>query len=231
MITATPIRTTIIMSDAEKLLRLHTLLSPAFPVGAFSYSHGLEQAIADSVVVDRASVAEWLEALMRHGSAWNDSVIFARAFEACRDAPALEDLTALAVALASSSERQLEGLALGAAFVEGAGLMGADVTGLPERVPYAVAVGAVCGREGMDLRAVLGLFVQAFSANLVAVAQRLVPLGQADALKVLAGLEPVHAGIAARAMVATLDDLGGAAFASDIAAMRHETLQPRIFRT
>lgn len=221
----------ITMRDAEKLLRLQTLLSPAFPIGAFSYSHGLEQAIADGAVADRLSVADWLEALLQHGSAWNDAVLFAQAFAACRDEAALNELADLGVALASSSERQYEGLALGAAFVEGAAQMGADCAAMPERVPYGVAAGMICGRESMDLQAALALFLQSFSANLVAVAQRLVPLGQSDALKVLAGLEPVHAEIATRAMAAGLDDLGGAAFASDIAAMRHETLQPRIFRT
>lgn len=220
-----------IMSDTAKLLRLQTLMSPTFPVGAFSYSHGLEQAIADGVVHDRAAVEDWLVALLRHGSGWNDAVIFAQSLAAYRDEGTLGELAVLLLVLSGSAERQMETEALGRAFADGAAQMGLDVSGLPERVPYAVAAGAICGREGIAAEAVLAVFLQAFSANLVAVAQRLVPLGQADALKILAALVPVHEAVAKRAIAASLDDLGGAAFASDIAAMRHESLQPRIFRT
>ncbi len=231
--TAIAIATGIIitMNETTGLLRLQTLFSPAFPVGAFSYSHGLEQAIADGTVADRAAVEAWATALLRHGSTWNDAVLFAQSHAACSDANALTELAELGLALCSSAERQLESEALGQAFVAGARQMWLDVTGLPEPVPYPVAAGAICGREGIASRLALAAFLQAFSANLVAVAQRLVPLGQADALQVLAALVPTHEAVAEKALRASLDDLGGAAFASDIVAMRHEILQPRIFRT
>ena len=74
-------------------------------------------------------------------------------------------------------------------------------------------------------------FLHAFAANLVSSAVRLVPLGQTAGLRTLAALEPVLAGVAADTRHATLDDLGGACFRSDIAAMRHETQYTRLFRT
>jgi urease accessory protein len=60
---------------------------------------------------------------------------------------------------------------------------------------------------------------------------RLVPLGQSAGLRVLAGLEPMILGVAEATRGAGLDEIGGACFRSDIAAMRHETQYTRLFRT
>lgn len=220
------------MTEPVRLVRLMTMLSPAFPVGAFSYSHGLEQAIADQAVMNRVALEDWLTALVRHGSGWNDAVLFAVAFRTCDDNESLHELAQLAKALSGSKERQLETLSLGRAFVAAAKDFGAEAGGLdgPD-MAYPVAVGAICGREGFALQDALGAYLQAFTSNLVAVAQRLVPMGQQDAVKAIAALEPVIAEVTECAARATLDDLGGASFASDIASMRHEALQPRIFRT
>jgi urease accessory protein len=92
-----------------------------------------------------------------------------------------------------------------------------------------VALGAAAGAAGLPLAPALTGWLHAFSANLVSVAVRAVPLGQSDALQVLAALEPVILRAAARAAESTLDDLGSAAVASDIAALRHETLDGRLF--
>ena len=73
--------------------------------------------------------------------------------------------------------------------------------------------------------------IQAFAANLISAAVRLVPLGQSAGLAVLAGLEAAITESALSTRGATLDDLGGCAFRSDIAAMRHETQYTRIFRS
>jgi len=220
------------MTDRAGLLRLTAWLSPAFPVGAFAYSHGLERAIADGAVHDRASLEDWLTSLMRHGTGWTDAVLFAESWRSCAAPEVLEALCELARAMASSRERQAEALALGRAFLDAVG----QTREVPEplasvETAYPIAVGAVCGGEGIGLEASLSVFGQAFTSNLVSVAQRLVPLGQADALKAISALEPLHVEMSAKAAESTLDDLGSAAFLSDIAAMRHENLQPRIFRT
>jgi urease accessory protein len=97
--------------------------------------------------------------------------------------------------------------------------------------PYPVAVGALAGQHGIDAHAAGCGYLQAFTANLISAAVRLVPLGQSAGLRVLAALEPTLLATAHEAAGATLDDLGGCAFRSDLAAMRHETQYTRLFRS
>ncbi|MCW4115562.1 urease accessory protein UreF [Aurantimonas sp. MSK8Z-1] len=217
------------------LLRLLTFLSPAFPVGAFAYSSGLETAVRDGRLGDAEAVCDWIGTLLRHGSLWNDLVLCAEAHRAALagDGSRLAEVAELATALAGSAERRQEALALGAAFAEAArpweDLQGVDVA--TAVLPYCVAVGAVTGRVDIPLHDALAAFAHAGAANLVGAATRLVPLGQSRAVAVLARLEPVLLDVAARAALSDLDDLGTAAFLSEIAALRHEALSPRIFRS
>ena len=211
------------------LLRLLTWLSPAFPVGAFSYSHGLETAIRAGTVRDADTLAAWISGLVEHGGGWTDTVLFAATWTAVStgDATALADLVELAEALPVSLERRRETLSQGEAFLAAAQAWGP--TPIEGAVAYPVAVGAVCGASGVPLEPALTAWLHAFAANLVSVAVRIVPLGQVAGVAVIAGLEPVLLATAARAAVSTLDDLGSASLLSDIAALRHETLDGRLF--
>ena len=86
--TGTAIRTaTTMITDAPKLLRLQSWFSPAFPIGAFSYSHGLEWAVEEGSVTDRASLLAWLEADLRHGSGRAEAMFLAQAWRAAQAAP------------------------------------------------------------------------------------------------------------------------------------------------
>ncbi|MGA0601928.1 urease accessory protein UreF [Caulobacter sp. KR2-114] len=224
----TPSMTTVMITDAH-LLRLQTWLSPAFPVGAFSYSHGLETVIVDGVVANPDALTAWISGLVEFGSAWTDAVLFAAAWRAAGDASVLAEVAELAQALCPSLERRRETLSQGEAFLIAAGAWGQ--TPLFGPIAYPVAVGAVCGAAGVPLRPALAAWLQAFAANLVSVAVRFVPLGQTQGVAVIAGLAPLLLATAERAAASTLDDLGAASLVSDIAAMRHETLSTRIFIT
>jgi urease accessory protein len=216
------------MPTEARLLRLLTWLSPAFPVGAFGYSHGLETAIREGAVTDARDLAQWIAALLEHGSGWTDAVLVRCAWTAvtAEDHAALDEIAELGEALAPSLERRRETMAQGEAFLT------AVAAWQPPpilRAPYPVAVGAAAGAAGIPLEPALTAWLHAFASNLVSVAVRLVPLGQTDAVAVLAGLEPALLRTAARAADSTLDDLGQCALVSDIAAMRHETLEGRLF--
>jgi urease accessory protein len=205
-------------------LRLLTWFSPAFPIGAFGYSHGLETAIREGRVTDAKALQAWIAGLVAHGSAWSDAVLFKLAWAAADEAE-LADLTELATALCVGQERRRETLAQGEAF---AAAVRAWASG-PAAGPYPVVAGAACATAALPLEASLTAWLHGFAANLVSVALRAVPLGQTDGVAVLAALEPILLATAERAASATLDDLGSAAIVSDIAALRHETLQPRLF--
>ncbi len=216
------------MPTEARVLKLLTWLSPAFPVGAFGYSHGLETAIREGTVATAATLSEWVAGLIEVGSGWTDAVLVRAAWEAAtaEDDEALAELAALGEALAPSLERRRETLGQGAAFLKAAAAWGPPAMA---EAPYPVALGATAGAAGIPLQLVLTAWLHAFAANLVSVAVRAVPLGQTDGVAVIAGLEPVILAAAARAADSTLDDLGSASLNSDIAAMRHETLEARLF--
>jgi urease accessory protein len=216
------------MPTDARLLRLLTWLSPAFPVGSFGYSHGLETAVREGAVTDAGALSRWIAALLEHGSAWSDAVLARAAWTAvtAEDHAALDEVAELAAALAPSAERRRETLAQGEAFLT------AVAAWAPPPIlscAYPVAVGAAAGAAGIPLQPALTAWLHAFAASLVSAGIRLIPLGQTDAVAVIAGLEGVILRTAGRAAESTLDDLGGCTILADVASMRHETLDGRLF--
>lgn len=217
--TATPMHT-------DDLLTLAQWLSPSFPVGAFAYSHGLESAVADGWVHDAATLHDWLADVLAEGTGRSDAVLLGAAHRA--GPGELADIDAHARAFAASRERRIEAERLGAAFTAATNAVwGLELPPLT----YPVAVGAAAGRRGIDAETAAALYLQASASNLVQAAQRLMPLGQTAGQRILADLSGCCRPIARAALATDLDDLASCAFRSDIAAMRHETLQPRIFTT
>lgn len=214
------------------LLRLMAWLSPAFPVGGFSYSHGLERAVHDDLIASRDDLAAWLQALAEIGSGWNDAVLFAESWRRAASDGDLREIAELAEALAGSRERHMETMLQGQAFLTAAAAWPNPVLGrLPAECPYCVAVGAVAGAHGIALEDALAAWLQAISTNLVQAAIRLGVIGQSAATGIVAGFEPTALSVGVRAAVSTLDDMGSAALTSDIMAMRHETQHSRLFRS
>lgn len=207
------------------LLTLVQWLSPAFPTGAFAYSHGLERVIAAGDVADAASFAEWLRNILHHGAGWPDAVLLAHALADDADH---ETLDALARALAPSAERLQESAEQGAALAR----MVSDLTGrpLPPRM-LPIAVGEAAAPLALPPAQVAQLYLQTFAGNLVTIATRHVPLGQTEGQAVLTRLLPEIEALGTRAATASLDDLGSCALAADLAAFQHETQDVRIFRT
>ena len=213
-------------------LPLFLWLSPAFPVGAYAYSHGLEWAAEAGDVHDAASLDLWLDDLCDHGAPRLDVTLFAAAHRAApADLPALNQL---AVALAGSQERRLETCAQGTAFVAAARAAwpcAALDAFASNPVAYPVAVGAVARGHGVALEAAAPAFALAVFANLVSAATRLSVVGQTQGQQVLARLAPRLAAMAARALLDDVETMGACAFRSDIAAMKHETQYSRLFRS
>jgi urease accessory protein len=220
------------MTSPTALQRLLTWLSPAFPVGSFAWSQGLETAIADRRVTDAASLKDWIAGSLAHGALKTDAILLAHAHRDNADAKALQDLADLGLALTPASERATETTLTGETFATAARAWPSDVFArLPRPCPYPVVVGAIAAGQHIDLADTLIGFLTAAVHTQISVAVRLVPLGQTAGLQVMAALEPAVATLAKAAATATLDDIGGSAYAADIAQMRHETLGTRIFRS
>ncbi|WP_420797424.1 urease accessory protein UreF [Aminobacter anthyllidis] len=234
--TTTTMAATIVTIMTERgntaLLRLMAWLSPAFPVGGFSYSHGLERAVHDGLIASRDDLTAWLTALAEIGSGWNDVVLFAESWRRAATEGDLSEVAELAEALAGSRERHMETMLQGQAFLAAATAWPHPVLArLPADCPYCVAVGAVAGAHGITLEDALAAYLQAFASNLIQAAIRLSVIGQTAATGIVAAFEPTALSVAARAAVSTLDDLGSAAITSYIMAMRHETQHSRLFRS
>jgi urease accessory protein len=220
------------MTDTTALQRLLTWLSPAFPVGSFAWSQGLETAIADGRVGDAASLKDWIAGSLAHGALKTDAILLAHAWKGNADTSALGDLAELGLALTVASERHLETSLTGETFATAARAWPSDVFArLPQPCPYPVAVGAIAGAQQIGLPETLIGYITASVHAQVSVAVRLVPLGQTAGLQVMAGLEATVAALAGTAATASLDDIGGIAYAADIAQMRHETIGTRVFRS
>jgi len=226
-------------SETAALYRLMTWLSPAFPVGAFSYSSGIEWAVEAGDISDSSTLRDWLAAMLAEGSGFCDAVFLAQAHRAVsmHDDARLRGLAELAAAFVPSRERQLEISAQGRAFIEIArsawncdGLDGA-VVACGGAIVYPVAVGLVSAAHAIPLEPSLHAFLHAVVSNWISAGARLVPLGQTDSQRVLAWLEPVVAGTAQRAIAASPEDLGSANFRADLASMRHEAQYTRLFRS
>jgi urease accessory protein len=227
---------------AEHLLNIW--LSPAFPVGAYAYSHGLERAVEAGLLEGRAGLQDWLEDLVRQGSVWNDQVLAAVTMRAtaAQEWPLLVEAAELGLALQPSSERLLETTQQGGSFLDqvqaawpAPRLAGAVAVlrqrDLAEPIAYPIAFGMAASAHSVPERTALTALGLAFAGNLVSAAIRLSVIGQTDGQRVIAALAGLISERAEHAAVATLAELGSAVFLSDLMSIEHETQQTRLFRS
>jgi urease accessory protein len=233
------VRNEMTADEGAALYRLMTWLSPAFPVGAFSYSSGIEWAVEAGDIADAASLREWLAAMLADGSGFCDGVFLAQAHRAAsaNDNAGLREIAELAAAFVPSRERQLETSTQGRAFIDIARAAwacdGLDdlISACDGGIVYPIAVGIVSAAHKIPLAPAMHAFLHALVSNWISAGARLVPLGQTDSQRILAALEPVVVATASRALQASPDDLGSATFRADLASLRHETQYTRLFRS
>ena len=224
------------------LLRLQTWLSPAFPTGSYSYSHGLEWAVEAGHVHDRKSLVDWLEADLYYGSGRNEAIFFSEAWRCAVDDnyAKLLEIVELAAAFRGTSELALESSQQAAAYLAMLRKVWPNriLDWLSEMLcerhiqpAVAVVLGVRSAREGIPVSLALPVLLQSYLANLVTAGVRLIPLGQTDGQLAIAELEEAVLAASAQAKKATIDDLGSVAFMVDLASMAHETQYTRLFRS
>jgi urease accessory protein len=224
------------------LLRLQSWLSPAFPTGSYSYSHGIEYAVEAANIHDRKSLIDWLEADLCYGSGRNEAIFFIEAWRCGRNdnRGELFRIAELAAAFRGTSEFALE------SSQQGTASLATLRQGWPDHVldwlseilrerhlqpALAVVVGLRSAMEGIPAELALPAFMQSYIANLVTAAVRLIPLGQTDGQLAIAELERAVLAVSAQANEATIEDLGSAAFMVDLTSAAHETQYTRLFRS
>jgi urease accessory protein len=225
---------------ADALYRLLAWLSPAYPIGAFSYSHGIETAIEEGLILNRPTLVAWLQTVLGAGTGRVDGALFAAAWRDAnaKDWPAFDAVAARAAAWRGTSEMALESRQQGGSFlsITRTAWPHPDLDATHERLngeialPVAVALAAAV--HGIALETALEGYLHAFTASLISAAVRAVPLGQSDGQIALASLEgAVQKAVEAALAVTDLDEVGTATPLLDWCSMRHETQYTRLFRS
>jgi urease accessory protein len=228
-------------STADAAARLLTWLSPAFPVGAYSYSHGLELAVEAGFVSDRLTLITWVEGALRYGTGRLDGMYVLEAHRAASasDTDRLSTIAELAAAMRGTAELALESTAQGAAFLKAIGSGWPHLSAAPAlqqlaRMPslaYPVAVAATAALAGITETALLQAYLTAFCGNVVSAALRLAPIGQSDGIAAVAALEPTIAAQVERLCRTPFENVGASALMVDWCSMKHETQETRLFRS
>jgi urease accessory protein len=227
------------LNGREHSVRLLQLASPALPVGAYSYSQGLEWAIESGEVRDVSTAQRWIEDHLRLVFSRYEAPTYARAFEAWSDCDrnVLQRMHENFVASRESSEPRAETLQVGFSYAawcrEVAPIRDAQRK-LLENFSHAcapVAAALAACASGLTLREGLLAYVFGFAENQVMVLAKALPLGQIASQKLLFAL-----GDAVNECVDTAIDLPDEEWSSAspllaIAQMKHETQYSRLFRS
>ena len=208
----------------SKLITVMQWLSPAFPIGGFAYSHGLEWAIDKGYVSNREELKKWISDLLEYGSLKNDAILIKLVLQGSDP----KEINELAMALCPASERLSETQLQGGAFCK----IMREVWSLEiDELTLPIALALAAKNENIDQNLVLPAYLHSFCSNLISVAMRLIPIGQTDGQKTLRELSPLISDSVRAVAKSDKDDLGSACFLSDVSAMQHEYLQPRVFKT
>jgi urease accessory protein len=212
------------MPTESAVLTLAQWFSPAYPIGSFAYSHGMEWAIETGGVHDSATLGAWVGDVLEYGAGCNDALFLAAAYGS--DDP--RDVNNICRAFAPSKERLMEADLQGAAFGEiTSEIWGHDMPPMA----YPVAVGWAARLGELPLSLTSQMYLQSFASALISVGMRLIPLGQRKGHRLIQGFAPLCGRIAEQTANGDLDALSATAFLPDIASMKHETQYSKVFRT
>jgi urease accessory protein len=216
-------------------LRLLQLVSPSLPVGAYSYSQGLEAAIEDGVVRDASSAGAWIADVLHLSIGGVEAPVFLR----LADAWSREDFAAATswneyfVASRETAELRAETLQMGYSLRRLLHDLALDVDALDrvEPLSYPAAFTFAVTRWAIDPHEALAAYAFGWAENQVLAAIKAVPLGQTDGQRLLLRMSVEIEAMAQRARILGDDELGNFAPGLAIASSRHETQYTRIFRS
>ena len=227
------------LNPQQSLYKLQTWFSPSFPVGAYTYSHGLENAFETGLVANVDQAVDWIGEIISSGNGFADVVFALLAYETVADSNATElyNIAEFAAAFSSTKELRLESEAQGAAFIEIIQKVEPN-TGIilltdawPGPYVYPVVIGAAAGAVGIDRHALATACLHGFVSNLASALVRIVPLGQTDGQRIIVRLSTVVELAVTNALSTGLDELTTSTLVVDLTSMHHETQYTRLFRS
>lgn len=223
----------------DSTYKLQTWFSPSYPVGAYTYSHGLENAFEIEAIKTVADAINWISEIITNGNGLADAVFLAEAYQAAVDAndAKLINITEYATAFCATAELRLESESQGAAFleiiknVEPNPALHKILTLCPPPYPYAVVVGAAAGAQAIPLTSLITAFLHGFVSNMSSALVRIVPFGQTDGQRIIAALAPTVAQTSKKALTTNYQNLTTATMMVDLTSMQHESQYTRLFRS
>ena len=206
----------------ESLQILQTWFSPSFPVGSFSYSHGLEAMINDNLIKSKEDILEYLKCILKYGSGKNDIILIKYAYQG-------EEINDLALSLCPTKERKIESIEMGNAFRKV--LEDSWNYKIQENTAYPVSVGKAAKYFKIPLNLTIISYLQSFASNLINVCIKHIPIGQKVGQDCIIQMYDLIREIENESKNLELEDLGGVCFNSDIYSIKHENLKTRIYKT
>jgi urease accessory protein len=227
------------MADTNALLYLLQVANGSFPIGSFSHSYGLETLVQEGRITDARSLADVAHLWLRYGVATSEGGAVGLAFRAAHenDFRKLVELDQVLTALKLTRETREASIKVGNAFLRTvSSTFGWERLAQYRRATaegrcvghYATAFGVAAADAGVSATEALLAFFHSTLYGILGVTARIVPLGQLDAQRVLAGSWPQILACVEVAIALDLDDLGLAATFLDIASMHHERLYSRL---
>jgi urease accessory protein len=226
-----------LIPETQPLLRLLQLVSPTLPVGAYSYSEGLETLVQQGKIMTPEAVIQWIEQELQWGLIRLDAVAIKEAYSAFAnsDQQALLALNSQLSALRDAEEGRQQSWAMGRALNRMAVQLEPDlkswISAMNGSCNFAISFTLLAAQwQIVPQTAMLG-FLQSWATNLIAAAIKLVPLGQTVGQKILLELTPTLETATAQCWVTALEDLALSSWGTSLASMQHETLYSRLFRS
>lgn len=241
------------MNQASR--RLWLLLSPSLPVGGYSYSQGLEYAVANGQVTDFESTRHWIGGLARQVLPRVDLPLLLRMFQALANRNTIEfqQWNLQLLALRETAELRAEDLAMGQALWRLLGELtpapthdypvdvshttdtnhSADISSLPQpsRLTFAGALACAGHLWALDEATLCDACAWIWCENQVAAAVKLVPLGHSDGQRLLLSLADELNALTVQALACPDEALGMTATGLAIASAQHENQAARLFRS
>lgn len=221
----------------DRLLWLLQLASPALPVGAYSYSEGLETLVQSETIGDAIALQHWLEQELRYGAIRLEAAALARSHHSTTH-QAFQDierwnhwLSAVRETEELRSQSWQMGRTLVRLLIDLDPALKPALTAAGTPCNFAIAFAIAAAHWQIDPETTVLAYLHTWTTNLINAGVKLVPLGQTQGQKLLAALYPTLQTAALQILQTQDPDLQSCGWGLAIASMQHETLYSRLFRS
>ncbi|OUL29551.1 urease accessory protein UreF [Nostoc sp. 106C] len=226
----------ITLTDSS-FLSILQLTSPALPVGAYSYSEGLETLVEQGRIANQQNLKDWLNSQLRYGAIRVEVAVMLRAYKFAK----MDDLKALACwnlwlsAARETEELRTSSWQMGRSLIQLLGKLQPEIMPTLNAVGnpcnYAIAFGIAAAHWQIDMKAALLGYLHSWASNLITAGVKLIPLGQTAGQQLLLDLQELLSVAMVEILALEDDELSCCSWGLSLASMQHETQYTRLFRS